>query len=762
MQHRVMMVLALLLCIVGMSYGRGPIRGFVVDALNGEPLPVANVVINGTSNGASTNLDGFFVIPSVENGDYDLDVSYLGYHSTTIQVEVTNTVMEPITIEILPSAVQLEEVVYTVEENNDDDTRASPRVSTVPVDPEVIRMMPSLGAETDVLRAIQAIPGVKASSAISSALYVRGGSPDMTLLMLDQSTVYNPSHLFGIFSTFNADAVKHLQLMKGGFPAEYGGRAGSVLEVITNDGNRREYEGLVSASIISARAAFEGPLPNNMGSFAISGRRTYFDPVIQALRNSSEDYENLPDYYFYDANAKVNLDLSQRTTLTIGTYMGRDDLEARFGDEDSKAVFRTDWGNRTYFSRLRHVLSPTTFLTASAAYSHYSSGFIFENEGILLSNFDNRFKDWAFRTDLEFHPANNHVVRTGVQLSIYNSDFSSESEDVIWVNIDTTVFNVSHYLQDNWRINTRWEVQPGVRWYFHNDGDFWRVDPRLAVVHYWDDHLRFKLAGGRYTQWVNVITSGEGFSSFDIWTPIDGSVEPTYSDQIVFGVEYDFHEDMEFTFESYYNDMNNVLEYNETIDAGTNMAEAYLMGDGYAYGFEWMLRKKAGRWTGWLGYSLSWSKRRFENTAVNNGNWYYPKWDRRHDFIAILNYRLNERWSFSSQWRYNTGQGFTRGNGIYTHEYAGISPGASPEDGRTVVPGSLNNYRLPADHQLDLTAIYHHHCFGTPAKLYISVYNAYSRRQLWNRYNDTFFNPVQVDDIKLLPILPLVGYEVRF
>ncbi|MFC2170973.1 TonB-dependent receptor plug domain-containing protein, partial [Calditrichota bacterium] len=249
---------------------------------------------------------------------------------------VTDQATDPLKIDLVPTAVSLDEVTYTVQ--SDEEIRQSTRVSTVPVDGNTIRSMPSIGAEMDVLRALQAIPGVKASSDLSSAIYVRGGSADMTLIQMDQSAVYNPSHLFGIFSTFNADAVKHVQLMKGGFPAEYGGRSGSVLEVVTKEGNRMKNEGVASISAISARAALEGPLPGYHGSYALSGRRTYLDPVMVILRQN-EDFKDLPDYYFYDANGKINIDVNHKATLTVGGYIGQDDLEANFGSEDNNSHY---------------------------------------------------------------------------------------------------------------------------------------------------------------------------------------------------------------------------------------------------------------------------------------------------------------------------------------------------------------------------------------------------------------------------------------
>ncbi|MDP8208128.1 MAG: TonB-dependent receptor [Candidatus Electryonea clarkiae] len=762
MFKQILTILILICVMTSHVFAKGNVRGFVIDATSGEPLPVANVVVLGEQRGSTTNLDGFFAIPNLETGSYALSVSYLGYHRAELTVTISEGASDPVTIELLPVSVILEEVVFTVKEKDNDKARQSARVSTIPIDANTIRNMPSLGAEVDVLRAMQAIPGVKASSDISSALYVRGGSSDMTLIQMDQSTVYNPSHLFGIFSTFNGDAVKHIELMKGAFPAEYGGRAGSVLEVVTNDGNRKKMEGLFSIGLVSARGAIEGPLPNKRGSYALSGRRTYLEPIISMMKNASEEMADLPDYYFYDGNGKVNIDIGNKTTLTVGGYLGQDDLQSEFGPDDSKFQLGTNWGNRTFASRLRHIISDNGFLTLGIAYSRYNSGFDMENDGVFIQEFKNRFRDRAFRGDYEYLGYTNQKIKTGIDLHIYDVEVLNRFQEDTFVNIDTTNFTLSYYIQNEWKINSQFELLPGIRMNYHEDSDKVYVDPRLALLYHYDTKTRLKLAGGRYHQWVNIISFGEGGSFMDIWMPFDGSMDPMYSDQIVFGFENDPREDLEFTVEAYYNKYHNVLNYNNMVDRGFDMASVFLSGEGNAYGFEWMLHQKAGRLTGWTGYSLSWSKRRFTDTFINDGDWYYPKWDRRHDFVSVGTYKLTKNWDMSTSWRYNTGQGYTRALGLYTYHFAHVPLEYEPDGNRTILNGEKNNYRLPADHRLDMTFTYNHKFFGKKAKLDISIYNVYSRRSIWFRTYDTDENPIEVNDVKLLPVLPLISYEVRF
>jgi hypothetical protein len=738
-----------------------PIRGFVLDSTSAEPLPMANVQVKDTDRGASTNTDGYFAINHLPPGLHTLKISYLGYRTRLVDIRVTDRVLDPVRIQLLPEAVALQEIVVTAgKDEQEGEKRQSPRVSIVPMNNATLRAMPSLGAEMDVMRTLQTIPGVKASSDLSSALYVRGGSPDQTLIMMDHNVVYNPSHMFGLFSTFNADAVKHLELMKGGFPAEYGGRSGSVLDVITNEGNRNHHEGLLSVGIISARAALEGPLPKQRGSYAVSGRRTYMEPVLDMLRKSMDT--DLPDYYFYDLNGKLNWDLDSKTTLSLAGYAGQDRLKFVFGPSDDRGDLHMDWGNTTLTTRLRRVLSRDLFITGGLSFSDYHSKWGFTDDGVNIEDAIDGLRDYSAKTDLEFSGLPNHRLKAGAWVSRWDFRYKEQVGELNYVDIDTFTYNYSLYLQDAWRIHPLLEVQPGIRAYYHQAGSQFRMDPRLAFLFHVDENKRIKLAGGRYTQWINVISFGDGMSNFDLWVPVDGSMKPAYCDQAVLGFEWDPKEDLQTTVETYYTDMRDIVTFDPMTLEGTVAADPFLFGRGYAWGVELMARKTAGPITGWLGYSLSWTKRRFPGSLYNSGDWFYPKWDRRHDIIAVANFNTGPRWDLSASWRFNTGQGYTQALGIYTLQFPGIDPSNFGNGARTIVTGDLNNYRFPADHRLDIAATYKHHLFKYPARLSFSIYNVYSRRSYWQRTFNTSENPVEINDLKLLPILPLISYEVKF
>jgi len=740
--------------------GAAQIRGYVIDGASQEPLPVASIVVEGSGVGTTTNLDGYFVLPELKAGEQNLTVSYLGYETARISAIADGDGTRPIRIELTAKGLTLQDVTVTSKRSEVEDLRTTPRVSTVPVEGAVIKKISSLGGEMDVLRALQQVPGVKASSDLSSALHVRGGSPDQTLILMDHNVVYNPSHLFGLFSTFNADAVKRIDLIKGGFPAEYGGRSGSVLEVITNEGNRRETHGLASIGIVSARGAIEGPLPNGRGSYAASARRTYFDPVLKAARESGG--LDLPGDYFYDANGKINFDLSDRTTLTLAAYAGDDIMRFELGPADDRFNFDLDWGNKTFSSRIRHALDRDVFISGALAYSRYRSHWAFADQNVTLDEGVDMMNDKSLKTDVEYYGLPGHRIKSGIWVSRYDIDFHEATEDIVIVDVDEATTNYSLYLQDNWRLSPFFELQPGLRAYYHEAGKHSALDPRLAAVWHYDPLFRIKGAVGRYTQFLNLITFGEGFSNFDLWVPIDESLKPSYSLQAVLGIEKDLDGGIELTAEGYWTDMRNLAAFDPKTDRAGDAVEAFVNGHGSAWGAEWMAMKKEGLWTGWVGYSLSWTKRRFPASLINYGMWFYPQWDRRHDIIVVAMRPLSRSWDFSASWRYNTGQGYTQALGIYTSRFADMDPSDWGNYGRTILPGSKNNYRFPSDHRLDLTFTWNHLFFKQNAKLNISIFNTYSRRPYWQRWFDTSENPAKITDLKLLPILPLVSYEVKF
>ncbi|MDK9698797.1 MAG: TonB-dependent receptor, partial [bacterium] len=518
------------LILFGATVQAATIRGFVRDHSSRETIPGASVQIANTNIGTPANLDGFYILSNLSAGNYTLRFSAMGYAVLTKPVTLDANAVKTLDVELAVTGVQQKEIEVIGEREENDEGRQTAKVSSVVIESQRIKNIPALAGEVDILRMIQAIPGVKSTSDISTGLNVRGGNSAMCLIQMDQSAVYNPSHMFGIFSTFNGDAVKHLQLMKGGFSAEYGGRAGSILEVVTKEGNRNETKGNVSLGIVSSRALIEGPLPGKQGSYALSGRRTYFDFILDPLRKN-EDFKDLPDYYFYDANGKLNWDFNEKTTLTVAGYTGLDDMTVEAGDDDSRFKISTQWGNRTFASRLRHVVSTDAFVTFGYTYSRYASDFSIYNEGRQMMAFTNQFHDQMLRTDGEYHGISNHTFRTGIEAHRFSVVVKSMNEKTTQADINGHSWNIAHYLQDNWKLAPKLEMKYGLRWYWHEMGKWTKFDPRLAFVYHYNPMTRFKLAGGRYHQWIELINGDASGASFEIWVPNDGSISPMYSDQ---------------------------------------------------------------------------------------------------------------------------------------------------------------------------------------------------------------------------------------
>ncbi|MFN3821549.1 MAG: TonB-dependent receptor, partial [bacterium] len=629
------------------------IWGMVVDKLTGEPLPVASVVLEGTGKGTTTNLDGYFSLTGLQEGSYTLSISFLGYRTESRELLLKQDQSVSLRVELTPVSIVRKETEVRIKRDPSQEVRSSPLVSTVPIEGKILRSTPSLLGERDVLRAIQMLPGVKTSSELSSGLNIRGGSTDQTLILLDHNIVYNTAHMFGLFSTFNSDAVKRVDLMKGGFPAQYGGRSGSVLEVVTNEGNRKETHGLLSWGSLSARAVIEGPLPYQKGSYFLAARRTYLDPIISWARKAMET--DLPDYYFYDTNSKLNIDLTSRSTLTFSSFIGDDVRRFEFGPSDERIVYTLKWGNRTFSTRYRHMINPHWFATGVLSFSQYRSTWGIKDEEVILDEGINRLRDYSLRGDIEHTAWRDHKPRLGFWITRYQFLLQEGNPTITWVNVDTGTYNYSLYLQDEWRISPFWAVQGGLRYYYHQAGKHQAWDPRVSIVYHYDPRIRVKMALGRYHQWLNLITIGDVFSNFDVWVPIDASIKPSYSDQMVVGYEWDREDGIQFTTEAYFTLMNRVVWYNPIVDRASQAQDAFVNGEGYAYGWEVMFNKRFGRTTGWLGYSLSYTRRRFPQSLINNGEWFYPSWDRRHDVVLVLNRTLSPSWDLSGSWRFISG-----------------------------------------------------------------------------------------------------------
>lgn len=736
----------LILCCISILFGqeKATLSGFVRDKANKESLPYATVAIKELKIGTVTNIEGYYAIPNIPSGEYTVTVTLLGYvtNSFTIDSRENKRIVRDIVLS--DQAVQVSEVIISAEKEEEKRSTQTGRISMQAKD---IAQLPTIG-EADVFRALQMMPGVKATSEISSGLNIRGGSTDQNLILLDGTVVYNPSHLFGFFSTFNNDAIKDIDLMKGGFPAEYGGRLSSVLNVTNIDGDRVSTHGKASISLLSTRVTGEGPIGN--GSWFLSARRTYFDQLV-SFAGLDTGKDALPLYFFYDANAKLNQDFGENDKLSYVGYFGDDDLTYKIGNGELELNML--WGNRTSALKWTHVFDQTLFSNFTASYSRYKAKIGANFGGVDISQ-ENSVTDYSLRQDVDFFASNDHLVKVGVWWSQYDIQYIQRGDGEPYL-FKERPSQISFYGQDEWTIDERWSTQYGLRVEYQDLTKHITLGPRLNMRYNIDEYSHLKFASGMYYQFLNAVPAGSdnGFSPFDIWVPLNEKMNPSRSIDFVLGFDNQYFEDVKFSVESYYKIYKEILLFKREITQTTDVSELFYVGRGRAYGLEFFLQKNAGQLTGMVGYTLAWTHRTFD--ALNEGKEFMPKFDRRHDLTIAANYQFNELWKISSVFTASTGQSYTPAAGMYQEVTTG-------NVNTVVVPGPLYSKRLLPYHRWDLSLHKRITLFDIDGSWYFQIFNVYNYRNIWFKNFDYTKNPVDVTNVKLLPLIPSFGVEFKF
>jgi hypothetical protein len=724
------------------------LSGFVRDSTSGETLVGATVQLKETRGGAVTNKNGFYSIGGIAAGNYTVVVNFLGFASKEIALRLAENESRRLDVALSPDVLEMEEV--TIEGHRMDDSRQI-SVSRVNIPLREISQLRVAG-EADVFRSLQFLPGVLSSSQISSGLYIRGGSPDQTLVLLDGSAVYNPTHLFGFYSTFNPDAIKDVELIKGGFPAEYGGRMSAVLDLVQRDGNRNSFEGKASLGLISSRLSLEGPVGS--GSWFLGGRRTYIDLLTSLIETEKSP---LPSYYFYDFNGKITQDLTPSDKLSLSSFLARDRMDFT---SNNGLTLGVGVQNRAAALRWTHLFGGDLFSDFNVSWSDYSNTLENERRGF-GGVIDNQITDITLKGKLDWFASSDLTVTTGFEGSRYalrylqqfggGSDTAAEDATP---NIDTDDHIYSGFGQANYQFSESFSAQMGLRANYYQLRDIVSLDPRIAFRLQLRPDIAVKAAWGMYHQYFR-LASVQDFSFFDTWLPTDATVDPSLAVHYVLGMETHPFDGYEFNVELYYKDLYNVSELREFVTRSAAVREVFYNGNGQSYGIEFFLQKRVGNFTGWAGYALGSIESRFDE--LNGGESFRPKWDRRHDFKFVAQYRINERWNLGASFTYQSGQSYT----AQTSRYQTSFPGDNQGIGATV-PADLYGLRLPASHQLNLNANYHTTLFGRPAVLLIDLYNVYSHRDIWYRYYDTSGDVTEVTDVLLLPIIPSVALEITF
>jgi hypothetical protein len=724
------------------------VSGFITDASNGESLPYANVVLEGGAvpMGTLTNVDGYFAVQKIPAGRYRFVASYIGYRSYLDSLTLEADEVIRIDVELEPQALLGAEVLVKADAYEEEKLI---QPGFIVMEAATLEEFPAL-FESDVLRSLHLMPGIQAASDISTGLYVRGGGPDQTLILLDQIPLYNPSHAFGFFSTFNSDAIKDMSLHKGAYPASYGGRLGAVLDVRNRDGNRKEFQGTGGISLIAARMTLEGPV--GKGSWMISGRRTYLDPILAAIRNDSTE---VPAYYFYDLNAKLNLDLGAHDKVSFSGYFGRDDLNF---DLDETSFINVRWGNVAVTGKWTHVFRPGlygNFMVAGSQYESDTSLSLFDTPIL----FENSIRDLTVKGDLDYFANPKHSISGGFLATWYRFRFNQVFNQDEQLDLKEKPTLLSFYLQDNWQAHSNTQIRLGVRSNMFSDGSRFHVEPRLAISQQLSDHWRVKTAGGLYHQYLQLVTT-EGFSGGDFWVPLDETVEPGRSVQGVVGLEWEPSPRYMLSVESYLTGFKNLvaLDTKVAVDSEETKSDDVFVtgGTGHATGVEVFLNRRTGALTGWIGYTLGWTRRTFDE--LNGGKEFPPKYDRRHDASVVLDYRVG-KWSFGGSVLYATGQAYTPASARYSLR----SPGSQQylkDD--FLLPSQKNSARLLPYHRMDLNVKRRFRLFGSRAEAYLQVFNAYNRRNEWFVQYNADDPETDPDVVKMLPVIPTFGINFSF
>ena len=723
------------------------LSGFVTDADNGEALILAVVVVEELQLGATSNNSGYYAVKQVPAGTHVVNTSHIGYQTRWDTLSFSTDEAVRFDVALVPKPVDIDEEVV-VEAERSEELEQATQSSFIALQVEPLQQMPAVG-EADLLRSLQLLPGIQSASDVSSGLYVRGGGPDQTAILLDHIPLYNPSHLFGFFSTFNPDAIKDVQLYKGAYPAAYGRTLGAVLDVSNREGNRQRFSGRGGVSLIASRLLAEGPV--GQGSWMMAGRRTYLEPVLSAVRSRGVD---IPlNYYFYDFNGKVNQRWGD-DTFTVSTYWGQDDLQWEdLEDETSFAALR--WGNRAVTARWTRVFSPTLFGHFMAAGSSYENilSFSFFDTPFSVTN---SIRDWSLKGDVDYFANRDHTLTLGFLATLFEFDYSqsfNQEEETLY---QKSVL-ASAYVQDEWQAGPTTRLRLGGRGTYFSVGDRLHLAPRLSLSRALSENIRVKAAAGMYRQYLQLITT-ETFSGGDFWVPLDDTVEPGRSYQGVIGTEWNPSRRYQLSVEAYYTDLANlvVLDNAVAVDSeGTRSDDIFKSGgSGWASGVEVFLQRRTGALTGWIGYTLGWTRRTFPE--LNRGRAFPPKYDRRHDLSFVLSYNLG-KWRLGSNLVYATGQTFTPASARYSLR--------EPTTGSVkdyVLSAPRNSARLLPYHRLDASASREFGLWGLDVEFYLQIFNLYSRRNEWFVLFDTTYPETEPEVFKQLPIVPTLGFNFSF
>ena len=779
------------------------LSGVITDRQSGETLIGATVLDKRSGKGVLCNSYGFYSL-TLKSDSVSLRVSYVGY--TPFELDTVLTGDMELNVALFPG-VELKEVTVSAERVG---SLRSSQISAIEMPLEHIKAVPVLFGETDVLKALQLMPGVQSGTEGTSGIYVRGGGPDENLFLLDGVPLYNVNHLGGFFSAFNADAVKNVTMYKGSFPAHFSGRLSSVIDVTTNNGNDKEYHGSASVGLIAAKLAVEGPIIKERTTFSISGRRTYADLLSQptmALLSATSDMKTNAGYYFYDANAKLTHKFSDKSRLYASFYMGDDVIYARFKTKEGilydnvnykeQMKLRYGWGNIVGSVRWNYVINPKIFMNATVAYTQYRNKITMSiddeyTDGTDISktsgemSYKSGIRDISARFDFDYSPAPNHSVKfgsnyihhifrpevSGTKVSSYENNSGVETQYDLDTIIGQSIVHAEElnaYIEDDWSITEAVKINGGVNLSgFYVQNHFYpSIQPRLSGRFLVTPDLSFKVGYAWMTQYMHLLSNSSISLPTDLWVPVTAKIAPMQAHQVAVGAMYSWSGIADFSVEGYYKYMDNLMEYRDGASfwgSSVGWEDKVCMGEGWSYGVEFLVQRNIGKFTGWIGYTWSHSDRLFkrEGQEINDGKVFPAKYDRRHDISIVLMYKFNKKIDCSLTWVYSTGNMATLG----LQEYEG-------ENGVVMsYVEARNNYRMPAYHRMDASVNFHRQLKHGSRTINVSVYNLYNHKNPFIIYEKTGtvstnrntgeVYPSSLVQLSIFPIIPSISYTFKF
>jgi outer membrane cobalamin receptor len=779
------------------TYSQRSISGFIRDEATGENLVGAAVLDQRSGAGTASNPFGHYSL-QIKTDSVQMIFSYVGYQRASLSFRLRGDT----TINIDLKQAVLDEVVVNATRTEDIQQTTSMSKFTIPV--EQIKSIPTLFGERDVIKVLQLLPGVQGGSEGNSGLYVRGGGPDQNLILLDGVPIYNASHLYGFFSTFNADAINHIELVKGGFPARYGGRLSSVVDVTMREGNKEHVKGRASIGIISSKVLLEGPIDKN-STFLVSARRSYLNLLKSGIFSKSPG-QIANKYFLYDLNGRFNYRVNKNNRIFLSAYNGGDVANSGSGEkfEDEHESYANDqqsainWGNTLVALRWNHVYGPRLFSNISTTYSKYHFSTSTDIHRILTDkdkgetderyykyDYGSGIEDIVAKVDFDYVPAEQHYIRFGSGITHHNFTpgvLAIRTKDEIDSSkFTTTAVSANEafvYFEDDITINSKLRVNAGIHTaaFFVQGKTYHSVQPRVSARYLLNDKVSLKASYATMNQFVHLLTNAGIGLPTDLWVPSTSLIKPQHSQQFALGAAGTLKNDFEVSWEAYYKDMRNVIEYKDGasyLDLDQDWQKKVEIGRGNSYGTELFIQKKVGKVNGWIGYTLSWTNRQFDN--LNNGKWFPYRYDRRHDLKIAGTWHAFKNFELGSVWVYGTGNAVTiplvsypaAVNDDFPYYESGFSGAPDRLAGQASTPvyyaASRNNYRTRAYHRMDISATYSIVGPRISHEFNISIYNVYARKNpyyLQFAYDDQGHKVLR--QVSLVTIVPSISYSINF